>query len=186
MDDDSALVTRAQAGDKQAFAVLYDRHVDAIYRYALLRMPNQELAEDLTEDVFLRALQSLDRYRPQQPFRHWLYRIAHNRVIDESRRRGQRDTSLDHLHEQGWQAAGDEPSPLQAAIRAENVQAVRKALSDMSADEQAVLTLRFVEDLTYQEVAPILGKSEGACRVLLHRALKRLAQRLEPVGEARP
>jgi RNA polymerase sigma-70 factor (ECF subfamily) len=186
MDDDNHLVTRAQGGDRQAFAALYDRHVDAIYRYALLRTPSPELAEDLTEDVFLRALQSLSRYRPDQPFRHWLYRIAHNRAVDEIRRYDQRNTSLEALDEQGWQVAGHGPSPLQAAITAEDVRTVREALTTMSAEEQTVLTLRFVDDMAYQDVAPILGKSEGACRVLLHRALKKLADKLTVTGGVTP
>ena len=87
MEDEQILVTRAQNGDTDAFAQLYDRHIDAIYRYVLLRVPVDELAEDLTEDVFLKAWQALPRFKQDKPLRHWLYRIAHNRIVDEQRRK---------------------------------------------------------------------------------------------------
>jgi RNA polymerase sigma-70 factor (ECF subfamily) len=186
MEDENLLITRAQRGDRQAFAALYDRHVDAIYRYALLRSPAREQAEDLTEDVFLRALQSLGSYKPTQPFRHWLYRIAHNRLVDESRRKWRHDASLDAWQEVGKQVEGQVPTPLQTAILAEDIQALREALAGMTAEEQTVLTLRFVDDMSFQDVARIVAKSEGACRVLQHRALKRLAQRLGHAGERAP
>lgn len=183
MQDDHALVTRAQRGDAQAFAILYDRHLDAVYRYMILRVATQEQAEDLTEDVFLRAWQALGSYSPSQPFLHWLYRIAHNRVIDEHRRKVHHNTSIDALEDAGYQLPDREPTPLQTVLAQEEVQALRTALATMTPEEQTLLTLRFAEDMPFHGVAAILHKSEGACRVLQHRALHKLAQRLQPSSQ---
>ncbi len=121
MEDDQALVARAQGGETDAFAQLYDRHVDAIYRYVLLRVPTQEQAEDITEDVFLRAWQNLGQFRPERPILHWLYRIAHNRTVDEHRRKAQQNTSLDAMTEAGQQIASPQPDPLRTTITFEEI-----------------------------------------------------------------
>lgn len=183
MKDDKALVARAQSGDTDAFAQLYDRHLDAIYRYVSLRVPTQEQAEDLTEDIFLRAWQSIGKYRPQRPFLHWLYRIAHNRTVDEHRRKAQQEISLDALTATGMHPPAQAPSPLAVAISQEEAQDLRQALATMSPTEQTLLTLRFTEEMSFQDIARVLGKSAGACRVLQHRALKKLAGKLTLAAE---
>ena len=185
MEEDRKLVADAQGGDTEAFAQLYDRHVDAIYRYVLLRVPTQEQAEDITEDVFLRAWQNLGQFRPERPILHWLYRIAHNRVVDEHRRKAQHNASLDAMNEAGQQFASSQPDPLRTAISHEEIGNLRTAMSTMKDDEQTLLTLRFIENMSFRDIANILGKSEGACRVLQHRALKKLAQKLQ-AKELRP
>ena len=85
-EDDAALATRATAGDAEAFGALYDRYVDAVYRYVYYRVRNEAEAEDVTSEVFFKALRAMPRYRPRQPFLAWLYRIARNAVIDRSGR----------------------------------------------------------------------------------------------------
>ena len=83
---DASLAIRAGKGDTAAFGALYDRHVEAVYRYVYYRVRNDADAEDLTSDVFMRALRAISRYEPRQAFLAWLYRIARNAVIDRSRR----------------------------------------------------------------------------------------------------
>src|SRR3989449_10639911 len=85
-EEDAALAIRASQGDPAAFGQLYDRHVEAVYRYVYYRVRNDAEAEDLTSDVFMRALRAISRYEPRQAFLAWLYRIARNAVIDRSRR----------------------------------------------------------------------------------------------------
>src|SRR6059036_2390438 len=80
-DDDAALAVRASKGEAAAFGLLYDRHVEAIYRYVYYRVRDDAEAEDLTSDVFMRALKAMPRYEPRQAFLAWLYRIARNAVI---------------------------------------------------------------------------------------------------------
>src|ERR671935_74058 len=85
-DDDAALAIRASKGESAAFGLLYDRHVDAIYRYVYYRVRDDAEAEDLTSEVFMRAMKAIARYEPRQAFLAWLYRIARNAVIDRARR----------------------------------------------------------------------------------------------------
>jgi len=87
-DEDSALAVRASQGDPTAFGTLYDRHVSAVYRYVYYRVRDDSEAEDLTSDVFMKALRAIPRYEPRQAFLAWLYRIARNAVIDHVRRGG--------------------------------------------------------------------------------------------------
>src|SRR5207245_2125482 len=83
--DEEALIDRAQRGERSAFAELYDRHVDAVYRYIAFRVRDEDEAEDVTSEVFIKAMGALPRYEPRQPFLAWLYRIARNAVIDRLR-----------------------------------------------------------------------------------------------------
>src|SRR5213592_4744988 len=85
-EEDAALAVRASQGDPAAFGQLYDRHVSAVYRYVYYRVRDDAEAEDLTSDVFMKALRAIPRYEPRQAFLAWLYRIARNAVIDRARR----------------------------------------------------------------------------------------------------
>ena len=89
-EEDAALARRAGSGEAEAFGVLYDRYVDAVYRYVFYRVRNEAEAEDVTSDVFMRALRAIPKYEPRQAFLAWLYRIARNAVIDRSRRQAAR------------------------------------------------------------------------------------------------
>src|SRR5512140_2966596 len=95
--EDAELAVRASRGDVSAFGQLYDKHVDAIYRYVYYRVRDDAEAEDLTSDVFMRALKAISRYEPRQAFLAWLYRIARNAVIDRARRGGRQVSFEDAL-----------------------------------------------------------------------------------------
>ncbi len=183
MTPEHILVARAQRGDTEAFAQIYDQNVDAIYRYVRLRVPTNEEAEDITEDVFLRAWEKLGSYRPKRPFRNWLYRIAQHRIIDVHRRQPQSPASLDALADLEMSPADSSPDPLQRALVGQDIQDLQQALATLKPDEQAVLTLRFTENMNFQDIGNILKKSAGACRILQHRALKKLARQLTATGE---
>jgi RNA polymerase sigma-70 factor (ECF subfamily) len=171
---EAALVGRAIAGDADAFGKLYLRHVDAIYRYVFLRVGNASDAEDLTEQVFLKVWEALPGYEQRgKPFINWVYRIAHNVAVDHHRqRRPLAATPL--LEEEHWESG--EPSALTQVIQAEQATSLASAISQLSEDQQQVTVLRFVEGLRHAEVADIIGKSEGACRVIQYRALAALKE----------
>ena len=179
-DDDVALAVRASKGEAAAFGLLYDRHVDAIYRYVYYRVRDDAEAEDLTSDVFMRALKAMPRYEPRQAFLAWLYRIARNAVIDRARR-GKKQVS--------YEDALDHPTPDQIVDpddqileRAEN-SALRAALSKLTPLQQEVVVLRFLEGFSTQEIARIVGKREGTVRGIQFRAIGALRQ-LIPSREA--
>lgn len=170
--DETSLVQQAVGGDADAFGDLYLKHMDAIYRYVLYRVGNAHDVEDLTEQVFLKAWEALPSYEYRgHPFSSWLYRIAHNVVVDHHRRR--RPALAVPLAGQ-TDLASDEESALERIIRAGEISELASAISQLNDDQQQVIVLRFVEGLSHDQVAQILDRSPGACRVLQHRALAAL------------
>src|SRR6266511_3286320 len=125
-DEDVALAVRASQGDPAAFGTLYDRHVTAVYRYVYYRVRNDAEAEDLTSDVFMRALRAIPRYEPRQAFLAWLYRIARNAVIDRSRRTRIQISFEDALAHPGVDQVVE---PDSALLALSDKDAVREALS---------------------------------------------------------
>jgi RNA polymerase sigma-70 factor, ECF subfamily len=168
------VIERARTGDRAAFGELYDTHVDAVYRYVLYRVREPSDAEDLTSEVFTRAFANIHRYRWQgKSFLAWLYTIARNAVTD--RRRRERPTvDLDDA----YGVAEEGPTAHDRAVRGEQVDALRGAVKHLTTEQQEVLVLRFVENMSSRQVAKVLGKNEGAIRALQFRALGRLRKLL--------
>lgn len=173
---EATLVEHAVAGDADAFGELYLLHLDAIYRYTYYRVGNANDAEDLTEQVFLNAWEALPHYKRRGiPFSSWLYRIAHNVVADYHRR--QRPTvSMPSPEKADWE--NEQPTSLERVIEAEEASALATAIAQLPEEQQQVIVLRFIEGLKHAEVARIIGKSEGACRVIQYRTLAALNQLL--------
>lgn len=172
--DDSSLIKQAIDGDSEAFGVLYVRHMDAIYRYIFYRVGQEVDAEDLTEEVFIRAWEALPNYQIGQfPFTSWLYRIAHNLVIDHHRKRKPDPMPDLEIHHSGSGRSNED----QLLQKLDSVMLV-EALRHLDQEEQQVLLLRFVEGLSHREVADAIGKSEGASRIIQHRALATLQRYL--------
>ena len=179
-DEDAALAVRASRGDVTAFGLLYDRHVDAIYRYVYYRVRDDAEAEDLTSDVFMRALKAMPRYEPRQAFLAWLYRIARNAVIDKLRR-GKRQVSFEDALEHPMPEHIIEPdTELVARLEGD---ALRVAMAKLTPLQQEVLVLRFIEGYTTNEIAKIVGKREGTVRGIQFRAIGALRQMI-PSREA--
>jgi len=167
---------RATQADRAAFGVLYRRYLDRVYGYCFYLLGDHHDAEDATERTFLAALGAIDGFRDQgASFRSWLFRIAHNQIANVLRSRGRRATSpLDLVDEP---IAADDPAAAVAA--SEDARRVRRALAALPDDRRQVLVLRFVDGLSTREIATVLERSEGAVRVLQHRALRELGSVLE-------
>jgi len=164
------VIERARNGDVAAFGEIYDTHVESVYRYLLYRVREPSDAEDLTSEVFTRAFANIHRYRWQgKSFLAWLYTIARNAVTDR-RRRDRPTVELDNAY--GLAAEG--PTAHDRAVLGEEVDALRGAVKYLTGEQQEVLVLRFIENMSSREVATILGKNEGAIRALQFRALGRL------------
>lgn len=179
-DEDAALAIRASGGDAGAFGLLYDRHVAAIYRYVYYRVRDDAEAEDLTSEVFMRALRAMPRYEPRQAFLAWLYRIARNAVIDRARRGGRQvsfEDALEHPH------ADQVVVPDTELLAHAASDALRAALRKLTPLQQEVIVLRFLEGYSTQDIARIVGKREGTVRGIQFRAIGALRQ-LIPSREA--
>jgi RNA polymerase sigma-70 factor, ECF subfamily len=166
------LVLLAQKGNMAALAALYDQHYGLIFRYLRAHLGDRHAVEDLTGDVFQRMLAGLAGYRAQGvPFRAWLFRIAHNLLIDHYRRAGRAvvvewDDSLPAVD------TGADP-----ASRVEQTLAIEKvyrALAGLDAHQREAVTLRFIGELSVRETALALGKSEHAVKALQRRGLAAL------------
>jgi RNA polymerase sigma-70 factor (ECF subfamily) len=170
--NESKLVARAVNGNADAFGDLYEMHVSAIYRYIRYRVTDPQDARDMADEVFLKAWSVLSGYRPgDTPFRGWLYRIAHNLVVDHyrSRREVEPLSGRDDLED-------EMPDPERQLVRKEEVERLAGSIARLPPDYQQVLVLRYIEGLSTSQVAAILKRSDGAVRVLLHRALKKLTR----------
>lgn len=172
-DPDLADVRAAQR-DRAAFGALYRRYLDRVYGYAFYLLGDHHDAEDVTERTFLAALAAIDSFRDEgASFRAWLFRIAHNQLVNALRARGRhRSTSLDA------EPAADDGDPAVLAGRAEEWRRVRRALDQLPDDRRQVIVLRFVDGLSAREIGAVLGRSPGAVRVLQHRALRQVAELL--------
>ena len=175
-DNESKLIRLAIAGDEAALAALYERYVDAIYRYVAYRVNDPYVAEDITADVFLRMVESLSQYEERGvPFVAWLYRISHARVIDYWRRANRRPTvPIDSLtgHE-------EHSEDVAAAMDILQHRALRDALQNITDEQQEVLVLKFIQGLSNEEISQIVGKTIGAVKALQHRGLEALARLLK-------
>lgn len=163
------LARAAAAGDRRAFAELYERHVDAVYRYCFFRLRSELEAEDVTADVFHRALVAMPRYEPRRPFLAFLYTIARNILVDRSRRARPEaafEDALDH--------PTDEAGPEARSVALAEAAHVRDAIRQLSPLQQEVVILRFIDGLDTKEIARITGRRESTVRGIQMRALAAL------------
>ncbi|HEX3826102.1 MAG TPA: ECF subfamily RNA polymerase sigma factor, BldN family [Sporichthyaceae bacterium] len=169
------LVEAAKTGDTEAFAALYDRYLDTIYRYVYYRVGSRQLAEDLTSETFLRALRRIGTFTWQgRDFGAWLVTIARNLVADhyKSSRFRLEITTADMVAAEGGDTA---EGPEHAVMRAWTNSALLEALKRLNPQQQECLVLRFLQGLSVAETARIMGKNEGAVKTLQYRAVRTLA-----------
>ena len=170
-----ALWERAKTYDRAALGELYDHYAPRIYAYIYRRVGSIQLAEDLTGDVFVRVVQAIRSQRPWHTSpRAWLYRIAHNVVVDHYRRQPAEPlVPLDKAPQ-----ASTESGPAEAAEQTLSRDQLRAALGLLTQEQQEVLALRFGQGLTARKTAKVLQKTTGAVEALQHRALATLRRLL--------
>ena len=168
-----SLVRKAQKGDAESFGIIYEIFAERIYRYIYLKTSSREEAEDLTQQVFVRAWEALPQFEfKKNPFSSWLYSIARNLITDFYRKK-KPDFSLDSEN------ALEMPDNLDLTERLiiqDEIRQVFEAINQLPLEQKDLLLLRFVDDLSYDEIASIMNKSPLTLRVIQHRALKRLKE----------
>jgi RNA polymerase sigma-70 factor (ECF subfamily) len=179
-NNEDPILERAVQGDSHAFSELYEQYVGRIYNYIYYRTGNTSDAEDLTARVFYRALRHIQNYKKMGvPFSAWLYRIAHNLVANwyrDNQRRKEvplEDYSLPHL-------SIDHPES--SLVRNQEKEKLLKVIRTFPPERQHLLILKFVEDLSNNEIAVIMGRSEGAIKGLYHRTLIALRHEMDKPG----
>lgn len=176
---DEVLASRAST-DFDAFTELYNRYMCRIYRFIRSQTPDDSVAEDLTAQTFFNALSSAGSFRGRGSYRAWIFRIARNAVATWRTIRSKGPVAVDELPD----PADPAPSPATAVVRGEERVFVRKLVSMLPPAQREVLSLRYLEDLSTEEVARITGRTRGAVRILLHRARMSLRSTLEQGGLA--
>lgn len=175
-DEEAQLVRKAQE-NLSAFSELYQRHVQRIYRYVLMRTGNPHEAQDLTSQTFLAAMESLEKYRYTQPFAAWLIGIARHKVGDFYRQK----------QPQTWLTlANDLPSeeaPEEQVSQQMKIALVARKLQTLAPDRAEALSLRLFGGLEVAEIARLMGKQETAVRMLVFRGLRDLQEQLQSIRE---
>ncbi len=181
--DEVTLINLARI-DPDAFGILYERYVERIYNYIYFRVGNASDAEDLTSKVFFKALKSIGGYKHMGlPFSAWLYRIAHNLVANYHRDRLRaREISIENLV---LPDTGKHPAPEQKMQQNQETDFLLRLINDLSPQKKELVLLKFVQNLTNQEIAYIFGKSEGAIKSLYHRTLLELRDRVKELENPR-
>jgi RNA polymerase sigma-70 factor (ECF subfamily) len=179
METETTFLERVQRFDEDALAEAYDHYSPAIYRYAARLLGNNDQAEECVAETFHRFLMALrNGHGPQEHFQAYLYRIAHNWITDTYRRQPPPALPLDPEL-----SAGSEQDPQYAVAERLDQAKVRAALQLLTPEQRQIVTLRFLEDLSIEEVAQAIQKPAGAVKSLQHRALAALRRILLPEEE---
>ena len=171
--DVNALVDGAQKGDQASFAALYEHFFDRIYRYVNFKLRDPVEAEDVTGEVFLKMLESIHSFKWQGfPFSSWIFRIAHNLVVDHFRRKGKRPTVyLDEVSQSVGAYSWDLDGFIDRKLTLGEVYGAMSGLTDL---QREVITLRFAGELSLAETAEVVGRKANAVKALQHAGLKKL------------
>ena len=182
-DSDAQMMLRVAAGDRRAFALLFDRHHTSVARFALRFVGDRERAEELTQDIFVKLYRNAKSYKPAAKFKTFLFRVATNHCLNEVRRgeyRVEHTSTEVEADEGGLEVAGGEGDrPDQALAGRELERAVGEALKAMSERERAAFTMCRFEGMAYRDIAEALEASEAAVKSLIHRATLAVARKVE-------
>ncbi len=178
-DEEKRLIEDAKR-DPREFGALYDRHFQQIYRFVYSRVREQTAAEDVTSEVFIKALKAMPRYQDTgRPFAAWLYQIAVNAIAD--RYRTLRPThALDDFHDL---SVGGPAIEEQAAQRDE-MRRIWRRVEELPLQQRTALVLKFQEDMKIEDIAVAMGKTAGAVKLLIHRGVSRLREGAEELRPA--
>ncbi len=169
----SALVARAQAGDAEAFGLVYDRYVDQVFRFVYRRVLDRQVAEDLTSETFLRALRNLASFRrPGGDFGAWVTTIARNLTLNWQQSHQRRERPVAELRDAA--PVGRVPSPEVTVVDALTREALVAAIEQLNPVQRQCITLRYLRELSIEETAQALGKTPAAIKSAQYKALRAL------------
>lgn len=182
---DAVFVTKARSGDTDAFRVLVDRHSRALFRLAFRMTGNEQDAEDVVQESFMRAYRQLGKFDERASFGTWLYRIATNCSLDLVRSRKRRSENLapadPEMDDPVLSLPSGDPTPERMALSTEVRERVADAMQELSATERTAFVLRHFEGMCIEEVSRVLDCQPGAAKHSVFRAVQKLRRALEPV-----
>ena len=171
---DPGIFKRARKGDKSAYGEIYKFYLSRIFRFALYLTGDEALAEDLTQETFIKTWNYLPRFDERKgTVQALLFTTARNLVIDYQRKKKE-----ERIPEDGGGFISSSEDPVEGFSRTEQIENVRKSLSILPGTDREVIILRYFEDMSFADISKVVGKEEGALRVQVHRALKLLKNAL--------
>lgn len=162
---------RLKSGDAEAFGFFYDKYVKQIYRFIFIKVSHKQIAEDLTQDVFLKIWQHLVDQKDVTNFRAFIFRIARNTVVDHYRKTNTQSLPLEYAGQ-----VKDEEITTDKIEVTLDVESLLASLRQLKAEYQEILILRYLEEMTIEEIAQVLQKDKNNVRVILHRAISKLKE----------
>lgn len=170
VENEKELVLKSKQGDNLAFGMLYDRYIKRIYNFVFYKTYNKEIAEDITSQTFFKALNNIQSVDPERSFSSWLYKIAQNTVIDHYRK--DRPTQdIDDV----WDIS-DETDFVHDIETDLQFKKVKKHLDQLSLVERDIIIMRVWQDMSYKEIAEVVGKTEANCKMIYSRSIKKLRE----------
>ena len=178
-DEEKRLIERAKR-DPREFGALYDRHFQQIYRFVYSRVREQTAAEDVTSEVFIKALKAMPRYQETgRPFAAWLYQIAVNAIADRYR-----TLRPSHPLEDFHDLSVGGPAIEEQAAQRDEIRRIWRIVEDLPLQQRTALVLKFQEDMKIEDIAVAMGKTPGAVKLLIHRGVSRLREEAEELRPA--
>jgi len=174
---DIEYITQFKSGEAQAFGKLYDRYAERIYRFVYYKIFNKEVTEDIVSDVFYKALEKIGSYNPEKgPFSAWLYQIARNTIIDKYRTRKEVDNIEDYFD------LGELDRTEEKIDAQELLKKVSHHLATLTPRQREIVTLRVWEELSYREIALIVGSTENAVKMSFSRTIREIRSTMGPLA----
>jgi RNA polymerase sigma-70 factor (ECF subfamily) len=173
LENEKKYIEEAKDGNGDSFGIIYKHYVPQIYRFVFFKVSKKQIAEDLTHEIFLSAWQNIKNYKQRQfPISSWLYQIARNRVIDYYRT-DKKNISIDTEDFKEDDVGFYEQKDPDISF---NTEKIKELIKFLKPEYQDVIIMRYVEDLDSQEIASAMNKSEGAIRLIQHRAINNLKE----------
>lgn len=174
---DDVYIQKFKAGESEAFGILYDRYAQKIYRFVYYKIFNKEVTEDIVSDIFYKALERIDSFDPQKGlFSTWIYRIARNTVIDRYRTKKQ-TVDIDNIFDLGVDERTEEKLDAEATL-----EKVSQYLETLTAQQREIVTLRIWEEMSYKEIAEIVGGNEGSVKMAFSRTIRDVREKMGPLA----
>jgi RNA polymerase sigma-70 factor, ECF subfamily len=169
MYNEKEAILETQLGKTQAFGLIYDKHVKTIYNFIYYKVFDKESAEDLTSQTFFKALKNMSSVDADRPIISWLYKIAHNSILDHYRAQRHNEDIDDYwdIHDEDVDVVGKLDTEVDA-------KRVKKYLKELGSTERDIIFMRVWQEMPYSEIAEIIGKSEANCKMIYSRAMKKL------------
>ena len=171
LQEEARIIVRARDGDRSAFAELVEHYWQRLFRWLFHLTRDRHAAEDLCQETFLRAFAHLNRFQPGTNFTAWIYRIGHNAFANQCRAARKREPLPEDLHDRGL-------GPVEDAVGREAAEDVARALQQLPTDYRAALLLRVEEDLSFRQIAEVLGLTEETARWRVFKARQKLLELL--------